>query len=168
MTCISHCSSAVPNSLSHRFTLTAYNPVLCPTREDHSRNILPEKGEAKSSQGILTMLLSADHHPSGGVVSARTNGTGGHDPTPVSTSDLSVESSIPSHPLGIKPLGNRYLYDGPVARKSIGSLQGLPDEMLAQLLEFLDQRSVRLLGYTCRFLYAFSLSDDTWKTLFLE
>ncbi|KAH8890976.1 Clavaminate synthase-like protein [Thozetella sp. PMI_491] len=80
----------------------------------------------------------------------------------------SCDSSIPSHPLGIKPLGNQYLVDGPNARHHIGSFQALPDELLSQLLEFLDQRSLRVLGYTCRFLYAHSVSEELWKALFLE
>jgi hypothetical protein len=40
--------------------------------------------------------------------------------------------------------------------------------MLMQLLEFLDQRSLRYLGSTCRFLYAHCGSDDLWKSIFLE
>jgi len=81
---------------------------------------------------------------------------------------VEAESSIPSHPLGIKPLGNKYFHDGRDAREFLGNLQVLPDELLAQLFEFLDPRSLRLLGYTCRFLFAFCLSDDLWKTIFLE
>ncbi|KAL2022819.1 hypothetical protein VTK56DRAFT_4635 [Thermocarpiscus australiensis] len=82
--------------------------------------------------------------------------------------DSDVSSSVPPHPLGIKPLGNKYFSNGKDARKSLGTLQVLPDEMLMQLLEFLDKRSLRLLGYTCRFLYACCMSDDVWKTIFLE
>lgn len=80
---------------------------------------------------------------------------------------LELESYIPSHPLGIKPLGNKYFHDGDDAREFLGRLQVLPDELLNQLLEFLDVRSLRLLGYTCRFLFAFCLSDDLWKSIFL-
>lgn len=80
----------------------------------------------------------------------------------------SVESPIPSHPLGIKPLGNQYLSSAVNARGSIGRLQVLPDEVLAQLFEHFGQQSLRRLGYTCRFLFAFCHADDLWKTLFLE
>lgn len=79
-----------------------------------------------------------------------------------------VESPIPSHPLGIKPLGNQYLSSAANARGSIGSLQILPDEVLAQLFEYFGQHSLRKLGYTCRFLFAFCQADDLWKALFLE
>ena len=82
--------------------------------------------------------------------------------------DQAIDHSIPLHPLGIKPLGNQYLFSGKVARESLGSLQQLPDEVLMQLLEYLDQRALRLLGYTCRFLFACCVSDDLWKSLFLE
>lgn len=82
--------------------------------------------------------------------------------------DADASSSVPPHPLGIKPLGNKYLSNGDDARAFLGTLRILPDEMLMQLLEFLDQRTLRLLGYTCRFLYACSMSDDIWKTKFLE
>jgi hypothetical protein len=80
----------------------------------------------------------------------------------------SLESSVPPHPLGIKPLGNKYFSDEQDARKFMGVLQVLPDEMLMQLLEYLDERSLRLLGYTCRFLFACCVADDIWKTKFLE
>lgn len=82
--------------------------------------------------------------------------------------DASDGASIPPHPLGIRPLGNKYFSNGDDARTSLGTLQVMPDEMLIQLLEFLDGRALRLLGYTCRFLFACSMSDDIWKAIFLE
>lgn len=89
--------------------------------------------------------------------------TGGQEEPP-----NDVSSAVPLHPLGVKPLGNKYFSDGNDARKHLGTLQGLPDEMLMQLLEYLDQCSLRLLGYTCKFLFACCMSDDIWKTIFLE
>lgn len=88
----------------------------------------------------------------------------GHD----NHDEPNATSAIPPHPLGIKPLGNKYLSDGDDARRFLGALQVLPDEMLMQLLEFLDDRTLRRFGYTCRFLFACSVSDDIWKTIFLE
>ncbi len=78
------------------------------------------------------------------------------------------QSYIPPHPLRTKPLGNRFYSNVPDARQFLGVMQALPDEMLMQLLEFLDQRTLRLLGSTCRFLYAHCRSDDLWKSIFLE
>ena len=92
-------------------------------------------------------------------------GTNGH---PACDTSSGTVSAIPPHPLGLKPLGNKYFASGNDARESLGPLQALPDEMLMVLLEYLDCRALRRLGYTCRFLYAFSLSDDLWKSIFLE
>lgn len=82
--------------------------------------------------------------------------------------DFGSDSSVPPHPLGIKPLGNKYFSSGEDARKSMGVLQLLPDEMLMQLLEYMDKPTLRRLGYTCRFLFACCTSDDIWKAIFLE
>lgn len=80
---------------------------------------------------------------------------------------LELSLSIPSHPLGVKPSGNQYT----AARNSkgvTGPFQLFPDEILAIFLEFLDAEQLRLLGSTCKFLYAFCRSDDIWKALFIE
>jgi hypothetical protein len=78
------------------------------------------------------------------------------------------ESHIPSHPLGVRPLGNRLLH-GPIsAREHTGQWQVLPDEVLETILEFLDSRDLRFLGYTCKYLYAFCHEDERWKNLFLQ
>lgn len=76
--------------------------------------------------------------------------------------------SIPTHPLGVLPLGNQYFSDKPKARAFAGKFQLFPDEMLAVVLEYLDHHSLRKLGYTCRFLHAFCFSNDLWKACFLE
>jgi len=95
-----------------------------------------------------------DVYPSGGVESL----------------SLSIEESsntIPPHPLGLKPAGNQYTATS-IARNLIGSFQAFPDEILAIFLEYLDSYKLRLLGATCKFLYAFCRSDDLWKALFIE
>ncbi|KAK4226118.1 hypothetical protein QBC38DRAFT_510602 [Podospora fimiseda] len=103
----------------------------------------------------------------------RNLGNGSHALThPVTDYDQedsnTLTSAVPLHPLGIKPLGNKYLFNGIDARSYLGTLQALPDEMITQLLEYLDPHTLRLLGYTCRFLFACCMSDDVWKTIFLE
>ncbi|TGO62931.1 hypothetical protein BCON_0016g00240 [Botryotinia convoluta] len=75
--------------------------------------------------------------------------------------------SIPPHPLGVKPLGNQYTATSN-ARYAIGSFQILPDEVVAILLESLDPELLALLGSTCKFLYAFTRSEEIWKPLFIE
>jgi len=78
-----------------------------------------------------------------------------------------IEQAISSHPLGVKPSGNKYTATEN-ARKAIGKFQILPDEILAILLEYLDSRLLRHLGSTCKALYAFCYLDDLWKALFIE
>lgn len=97
---------------------------------------------------------------------AKANGTGSrsYESRPA---DGDSSDSVPMHPLGLKPLGNRYMITGPTARESLGSLQSLPDETILVLLEYLDEFALRKLGYTCRFLYACCRSDDLWKQLFV-
>lgn len=89
---------------------------------------------------------------------------------PWALSDLALDeaSSIPVHPLGIKPLGNQYLEDGPIARASMGTIQLIPDEMLMILLTYFDAPSLRGLGSTCKFLYAACRYDGLWQYLYLE
>ena len=76
--------------------------------------------------------------------------------------------SIPSHSLGVKPVGNIYLSEGPNARKWAGSFQALPDEVLMSLLETFDMPTLCSLASTCRFFYAFCRSDELWKQLFIK
>ncbi|KAI0416930.1 hypothetical protein F5X98DRAFT_342514 [Xylaria grammica] len=102
------------------------------------------------------MLLAEDpngHHGGGGVLD--------HD-------GLSIDDSIPIHPMGIKPLGNLFFANTPNARRYTGIVGQLPDEMILHLLEYLDVTSLRKLASTCRFLYAFGQLDELWKALFLE
>ncbi|KAI5862172.1 Clavaminate synthase-like protein [Durotheca rogersii] len=76
--------------------------------------------------------------------------------------------SIPVHPMGVKPLGNQYLASVPAARRSLGPLGLLPDETILQVLEYFDALSLKNIGRTCRFLYAFCQLDELWKALFLK
>ncbi|KAK4083589.1 uncharacterized protein Triagg1_1251 [Trichoderma aggressivum f. europaeum] len=80
----------------------------------------------------------------------------------------SHSDSIPTHPLGVKPLGNQYLATRPIARRSIGTWAVLPDEILALVLEGFDKSSLLSLGSTCKFLYAFCHSEELWKALHLR
>jgi hypothetical protein len=110
----------------------------------------------KSSVVPAGCLDSVDIQPSGGV--------------PESLGlEQSAESlhSIPPHPLGIKPSGNQYT-SSLNSKSSIGPFQLFPDEVLAIFLEYLNSSTLRFLGSTCKFLYAFCRSDDFWKSLFIE
>jgi hypothetical protein len=76
-------------------------------------------------------------------------------------------NSIPHHPFGVRPAGNQYTASS-IARNSIGSFQAVPDEIIAIILEVFESHDLRYLGATCKFLYAFTRSDDAWKALFIE
>ena len=73
---------------------------------------------------------------------------------------------VPSHPLGIRPLGNAY-----TARQNLktnaGALAILPDESLLQILEFLDAPDLLRVGATCKALFAFSRAEELWKSLLI-
>ncbi|CAK7214809.1 hypothetical protein SBRCBS47491_002276 [Sporothrix bragantina] len=97
----------------------------------------------------------------------------GRAPQQDSDSDFDVaegdfDAPLPSHPLGIKPLGNKYLDQGTDAKDSTGLFQALPDELLMLMVETLDSDSLRALGSTCRFFYAACTYDELWKALALE
>ena len=88
----------------------------------------------------------------------------------ISTKTVVAEpvDAIPPHPLGVKPLGNRYLAEASLARDSVGTLAYLPDELLMIVLEFLGALQLTFLGSTCRFLYSFCHSEELWRALFLR
>jgi F-box domain len=104
-------------------------------------------------------LDPADIQPSGGVQKALESLGPDHP--------AESPHSIPHHPLGIKPSGNQYT-SSLNSKGSIGPFQLFPDEIIAIFLEYLDSCTLRCLGSTCKFLYAFCRSDDLWKSLFIE
>lgn len=76
--------------------------------------------------------------------------------------------SVPSHPYGIKPLGNQYTATL-ISKDFIGpDFAKFPDEVLAIVLEYLEAQELVALGSSCKFLHAFCRSEDLWKTLFIE
>lgn len=76
-------------------------------------------------------------------------------------------TSVPTHPLHIKPLGNAFTAKENIKGRA-GSFALLPDEMLVQVIESLDSVSLMRFGSTCRALYAFSRQDDLWKIICLR
>ena len=75
--------------------------------------------------------------------------------------------AVPAHPLGIKPSGNAYASFDDI-RVAIGTLSTFSDELLIQVLELLDAKTLVRLGRTCKALYAFSAAEELWKTLSIE
>lgn len=81
--------------------------------------------------------------------------------------DSTSTFTIPSHPLGLRPLGNAYLSKFNLKRNT-GSFALLSDELLVQLFEVFDAQTLVHLGSTCKALYAFSRIEDLWKLLCIE
>jgi hypothetical protein len=75
--------------------------------------------------------------------------------------------AVPCHPLGVKPSGNA-LVAASNLRDALGNLGALPDEVVLMVLEWLDPSSLLKLGRTCKALYAFTRSEDIWKTLLIR
>lgn len=96
-------------------------------------------------------------------------GTGKYMPgKPTPMASLEDETRvIPPHPLGVKPAGNAFSAVEN-AKVMAGLFLSLSDELILQVLEFLDHWSLLRLGATCKLFYAFCRFDDLWKTLFIE
>ncbi|KAI9845849.1 MAG: hypothetical protein M1837_004530 [Sclerophora amabilis] len=73
----------------------------------------------------------------------------------------------PRHPLGIKPSGNAYTSNSNL-RAASGLFALLPEELIVQLLEFLDASDLLSIGSTCKALYAYARLEDLWKALFIR
>ena len=81
----------------------------------------------------------------------------------------SSEDALPSHPLKVRPGGNAYEEEaGSNLKWSAGVFAALPDELLAHFLDYLTASDLITLGSTCKALYAFTRSEELWKTLFIE
>lgn len=88
----------------------------------------------------------------------------------ISTVDSSSDkdaSLVKRHPLGVRPSGNA-LTSSVDCRSSLGLLAYLPDELLGQLLEYLDAPALLRSGGTCRGLHAFTRNEELWRALFVE
>lgn len=73
---------------------------------------------------------------------------------------------VPAHPLDVKPLGNAFTTDENI-KTAAGSFALLPDELITQVMEWLNPSGLLQLGSTCKALYAFSRQEDLWKMLYL-
>lgn len=89
------------------------------------------------------------------------------DTLPCSEPESEDPAAIPPHPLGVKPSGNA-LTSNVNLKARCGHFAILPDELLAQFLEFLDAPALVRLGSTCKALYAFTRFEELWRALFIE
>lgn len=117
------------------------------------------------------------HTPKGGSLSMGIRKHVSGKTTPLASLDAANRCStqstedearvVPPHPLGVKPAGNAFSAMGN-AKIMAGLFFSLSDELILQVLEFLDPWSLLRLGATCKLFYAFCQFDDLWKTLFIE
>ena len=79
------------------------------------------------------------------------------------------EDALPAHPYHVKPEGNAFAEEvGSNLKWNLGVFATLPDELLAHCLEYLTALQLVSLGSTCKAFYAFTRSEELWKTLFVE
>lgn len=81
--------------------------------------------------------------------------------------DNNASAVLPPHPLDVRPAGNAYTSKINL-RSATGFFRQLKDELINEILEYLDAQSLIQIGSTCKALYAFSRSEELWKTLFLK
>ena len=78
-----------------------------------------------------------------------------------------------SHPVGVQPWGNIFLDDqGPEKagrlRLGLGPMASFTDDLILDVLGYLDPTSLALIGRVSPALYAFSREDSLWRPLVLE
>ena len=77
-----------------------------------------------------------------------------------------AELAYDAHPLGVKPGGNALAAQATASGK-MGVFGGLPDEIILEVLQWLDGKSLLNIGASCRGLYAYTTFDQLWKDLFI-
>lgn len=86
---------------------------------------------------------------------------------PVAAKDDDTTTAVRRHPLGVRPSGNAFL-SATNLRTFIGSFAFLPDEVIAQVLDYFDAPTLLRLGASCRALHAFTRNEELWRALFVE
>ncbi|KAL7274010.1 hypothetical protein RUND412_003112 [Rhizina undulata] len=76
--------------------------------------------------------------------------------------------AIHAHPLQLKPSGNAYTAPSNLRDSSTGIFAIFPDELIMQLLGYLNAASLNSIGATSKGMFAFSRAEELWKSLFIE
>lgn len=77
-------------------------------------------------------------------------------------------SAIEPHPLRVKPLGNAFTASSNLRDTSLGIFALLSDELVIQLLGYLDADTLLALGSASKGFFAFCRCDELWKDLFVK
>ena len=74
-----------------------------------------------------------------------------------------------SHPYGVKPHANLIFYHKRNVRpKGLGQLNALKDEVIVEVLSFLNGIELSQIGTVSTCLYCFSLTSDLWRDIYLR
>lgn len=79
-----------------------------------------------------------------------------------------ARSEILPHPLRIKPSGNAFAGSCNLRDQSTGLFARFPDELILQVLGYLDADDLDALGAVSKAMYGFSCAEELWKPLFTE
>lgn len=74
---------------------------------------------------------------------------------------------VQRHPLGVRPLGNALTAEVNL-KAAAGHFASLPDELLSNLLEYLQPSDLLRVGGSCRALHAFTRNEELWRALFVQ
>lgn len=83
---------------------------------------------------------------------------------------FSLKGSSPSSLYGVQPLGNLYINPGSVNSRNtgLGNLQILTDELVLDILGFLDATQLGVLATVSKSYYVFTNHEPLWRNLVLE
>ena len=89
---------------------------------------------------------------------------------------MNADRHVPiSHPNGVKPLGNSYIYGRSefirARREGLGGFSTLPDELLLEVLIIIGRESDRALlnlGITSKLFCVWADVEEVWRVLFSE
>lgn len=81
-----------------------------------------------------------------------------------------LKSSAPSNTHGVQPLGNLYFNPGSVNSRNtgLGNLQTLTDELVIDVLGFLDATQLGVLATVSKSFYVFANHEPLWRNLALD
>ncbi|KAJ4705449.1 F-box protein, partial [Melia azedarach] len=81
-----------------------------------------------------------------------------------------LKSSAPSHTHGVQPLGNLFFNPGSVNSRNtgLGNLQILSDELVLDVLGFLDATHLGILATVSKSFYIFANHEQLWRNIVLD
>lgn len=82
--------------------------------------------------------------------------------------DSLARSEILPHPLRIKPSGNAFTESSNLRDTSMGLFARFPDELILQVLGYLDVEELDVIAAVSKAMHGFSRAEELWKPLFTE